>query len=123
MSDFKYSFDMDENLVTQIDSFIPTPSANDYARGYIRRYVVQHAGNNSIYEVSVDTYSSIPNRGYNKATINWYISGPKNNVIISNIIETYGVSELNTFELKKASNTIIDINRFFQNVLQFWKTN
>ena len=58
----------------------PFPTLKDYEKGYINRYFVQKINDLIITEVNKNKYNEISSTVYNKLSIRWIISGPKNNV-------------------------------------------
>jgi hypothetical protein len=101
-SDFEYP---------DIKTHIPTPTDVDYERGYIVRYFIRKANDNSsyIYEVNSDTYSNmIQNPFFTTVSLRWRISGEINEV-----------RESNKKSVKLTSLKMKNIPLYLPNLLQF----
>jgi len=109
----------------KIKSSLPTPTDIDYSRGYIIRYFVRKANDNSspIYEISSNTYGFISNNSFYVGTkLKWRISGPiKPTYDKTGGIVDKGVLESNRISIKLASNSIKNLKLYLPNLLQFYK--
>mgnify|MGYP003353142457 CR=1 FL=1 len=73
----------------------PQPTNANYINGYFVRYFVKKTNDSAIYEVLPDRYNNISNKFYQKISINWIISGKKDDEY-SGKIQTYvGVKSAN----------------------------
>lgn len=78
-------------VLTQLNSYFPVPIASDYARGYFTRYFAKNVtGPQYIIEISQMDYSQIQNGnvspnvlGYETTTLLWQLTGPLNDMRIS----------------------------------------
>ncbi len=86
--------------------FKPFPKTKDYSLGYINRYFVQKINDLTITEVDKNKYNEISSALYNKLSIRWIISGPKDNIYKNKILERVGVREQN---IKILFNDYLDI--------------
>ena len=57
---------------------------------------------------------------YNKLSIRWIISGPKNNVYKNKILNRIGVTEQNVKILNVSENKMMGIKNYLNNPLEFW---
>ena len=95
----------------KITAFIPSPTNDDYKRGYITRYFLQKTNdkNGLIYEVrknSISKFSSNP--FYLVSSLDWRIKG-----------EPTEVKKSNSESIRIASQTIPKIQLYLPNLLQF----
>lgn len=100
-------------------SFRPIPNADDYARGYIKRYFTKLRTNNFIIEISSQEFIEFKNQEiYSNAdsflfvliSLKWRIIGNRQEVELSNT---------NILKLKEQSLKKISIK--LGNRLEFWK--
>jgi hypothetical protein len=101
---------------------IPSPTDDDYSKGFIYRYFLQKANdeNSFIFEVSENDYISYKNNPFWKnAEIKWRISGPIESVNISITINDKGVIGSNKAAVSLASSVIKNISLYLPNLLQF----
>jgi len=106
-------------------TLVPSPSENDYTRGFIQRFFIQKANdaNGFIYEVNLETYDEIKdNPFWLKATIRWRISGPLDIVYDANgLIIDKGVSNSNKASISIGAEIIKNLGLYLPNILQFYK--
>jgi hypothetical protein len=100
--------------------FKPFPKTKDYSLGYINRYFVQKTNDLIITEVNKNKYNEISSTVYNKLSIRWIISGPKNNVYKNKILNRIGVTEQNVKILNVSENKMMGIKNYLNNPLEFW---
>jgi hypothetical protein len=100
--------------------FKPFPKTKDYSLGYINRYFVQKINDLIITEVNKNKYNQISSTVYNKLSIRWIISGPKNNVYKNKILNRIGVTEQNVKILNVSENKMMGIKNYLNNPLEFW---
>lgn len=101
--------------------FIPTPSSDNYTSMQITRYFAQKINTGEIFEIPSDNYREISTFLYNKVSLIWYISGPRNNVKQGNVIIQKGVVEQNQESLKIAEKTMCGIKDYLNDLTQFYK--
>lgn len=97
----------------RIQTFVPTPTDDDYKRGYITRFFVQRTNDidSFIFEISKDSISSLKeNKLFNVVNLDWRISG-----------ETSEIKKSNSASLRFASKTLPNIKLYLPNLLQFSK--
>ena len=98
---------------TTIKSYIPTPSDNDYRRGYIYRYFIRSSNDTQspIFEVSSKQYTKyISDPFYTTTKVRWRILGDSTEVKISNLSA-----------VKLSSEKIKNLKLYLPNLLQFHK--
>ena len=100
--------------------FKPFPKNKDYSSGYINRYFVQKINDLTITEVDKNNYNEISSSVYNKLSIRWIISGPKNNVYKKKILERIGVTEQNNKTLSVNEKKMKGLKVYLNNPLEFW---
>jgi hypothetical protein len=117
VSTVRYNKINNQNLVkfkiAPIQSFLPTPSENDYSKGYIVRYFSQKVNdkNAPIIEISSDTYSNLFDNSFIVVTnLDWKISGTHEDI-----------KEANLKSIKRASKDIPSIHMYLPYLLQFSK--
>jgi hypothetical protein len=96
-----------------IVSFIPTPTDEDYRRGYITRYFVQKSNDKSsiITEIRKKSISKfVSNSFYTTISLDWKIKG-----------EPIDVKKSNSESIRIASESIPKIQLYLPNLLQFHK--
>lgn len=97
----------------KIKTFSPEPDDSDYGRGYITRYFIQSVNDvhSPVYEVSQFTYNRInDNPFYITQTLNWRITGTKEDI-----------KKSNSTSVKLASVNIPNLKLYLLNYLQFSK--
>ena len=97
------------------------PTADDYSRGYINRYFVKKINDNTIYEVSGDSFNTIITGLYSKINIIWRIPGTKNDVYQNKIKIHSGVIEDNQSTIKNAEKSMSGLSGVLTNPLEFYK--
>jgi hypothetical protein len=100
--------------------FKPFPKTKDYSLGYINRYFVQKINDLTITEVDKNKYNEISSALYNKLSIRWIISGPKDNIYKNKILERVGVREQNIKILNTNEKKMTGIKNYLNNPLEFW---
>lgn len=98
---------------TNIKTHVPSPTENDYKKGYITRYFSQKANDSSsyVFEIDKDEYSNlITNPFYVSVKLNWRIVGTVEQV-----------RESNSKSVLLASKTIKSITLYLPNTFQFYK--
>lgn len=114
-----------ELLVSNIKTFIPNPTDNDYKRGWVTRYFVQRTNDkgSNIYEVNSTEYLRLNNKSVmTLASIRWRISGPISTQYDSNgNIVDKGVRESNRISISLVADKIPNLKFYLPNLLQFHK--
>jgi len=101
-----------------------TPSAADYARGYVIRTFVKKINESVIYEIAYVDKSTINANLYKTVQVNWKITGPKNNIHKGNILDKAGVIDQNTFEIDRIKKEEgVDLSSVLANKLEYWRGN
>jgi len=108
------------------ETFVPEPIESDYENGFIERYFIQKANDNSsfVFEINDIIANKIFSNPYWKQiVVIWRISGPidvikneKTGIIIDN-----GVYNDNIKEIAKAKKQIPNIGSYLINPMQFYK--
>lgn len=98
---------------TKVVAHIPTPTENEYIRGYLIRYFIQKLNDTTspIYEVktqSVNKFSANP--FYVTVSLDWRLTGTREEIKLSN-------SE----SVRIASEIIPKLKLYLPNLLQFYK--
>ena len=88
--------------------------------GYINRYFVQKINDLTITEVDKNKYNEISSALYNKLSIRWIISGPKDNIYKNKILERVGVREQNIKILNINEKKMTGIKNYLNDPLEFW---
>lgn len=118
------SINITANRSRQYDFHYPIPSDEDYARGFIVRFVIKrvNSGIDTITEVDqkeFDRASKDPL--YVTASFSWKISGPLLDDLSNPQIPVYGVIDTNRRTLDKVEKTIQGIKIYFKNLAQYAK--
>lgn len=101
--------------------YTPLVSTNDYGAGFFKRTFAKKINENKIVEIKYSDASSINSSLYKVVTINWKVSGPKNNIVKNGTLDKAGVTEQNRIEIER-SNTEegVDLSATLPNLLEFW---
>jgi hypothetical protein len=116
ISAFKYNklkIDVLEYKLPDIITNVPNPTEDDYKIGYIQRYFIQKANDNTayIYEVDSSNFLDFQLSPYFKtSTIRWRISG-----------STDEIRESNSKSIKIGMKEISSLHLYLPNTLQFSK--
>jgi len=97
----------------KISTFIPEPTDKDYRNGYVKRYFIQKANDNSspIYEIKRTSFSSFDNNSFYVAvSLLWRIRGDREEV-----------KKSNQASVKIAGEVIPKLYLYLPNLLQFHK--
>lgn len=123
--------DTDEKLLNQLglgqfnlnlpSTHFPTPDQKDYDSGFVTRYFVGKRNEFKITETSARDFGKINDNFFLKTTIEWRISGDRNNTYNGKMLITPGVEEYNKKEISKANKILPGINKILTNYLQFWR--
>lgn len=99
----------------KIKAYIPTPSDNDYKKGYITRFFCQKANDleSPIMEIDDKSYNDLVNNPfYSVVEMDWKIFGDKADV-----------RSCNDKSVLLASKTLASVYLYLPNRLQFYKNN
>jgi hypothetical protein len=102
------------------NSFYPTPTEEDYKRGYLIRYFTKKENEQGfVIEISRDEYNSIINGTadynisiYQTVQILWKITGPLKNKRTSQYNTTAGIIDTNERLVESANKTFLGIKDF-----------
>jgi hypothetical protein len=112
-------------LRTNIETHIPTPTEEEYKRGWITRYFIQRTNDKTspIFEVNSNQFSkSISNDLYTAVSIRWRLTGPKETIYDSNgNLKEKSVSESNRIAIQLVYDRIPNLKLYLPNLLQFYK--
>jgi hypothetical protein len=98
---------------SDIKPSVAIPTKNDYALGYIVRYFTQKVNDKGAPVIEIDrrTFASlIDNTFYTSVDLDWAISGDENKV-----------KEMNFNSVKYAAETLLAVQLYLPNFLQFYK--
>ena len=96
-----------------VESYVPTPTDDDYTIGYINRSFIQKTNdiNSHIQEINTDnTIEVTDNFYYTYVTLKWRLTGTPQDIMDSN-----------SKTIQYASTTIPNIAYYLSNTLQFAK--
>jgi hypothetical protein len=108
-----------------LNEFFPSPSDENYRKGYITRFFAQRANdkNSPVFEIDTKTFTRISQQpDYTTVVIRWRISGSLEKEFDNdnNIID-FGVRESNKRALKLNFNVMPALKYRIVNYLQFYK--
>jgi hypothetical protein len=108
-----------------LKEIFPSPSEEDYRKGYITRFFAQLANdkNSPVYEINANTFTRISQQpDYTTVSIRWRITGSLEKEFDNdnNIID-FGVRESNKRALKLNFNVMPALKYRIVNYLQFYK--
>lgn len=100
----------------------PTPTDADYKTGFINRYFAKKVNENKIIEVKSDAYTAAKNPLYKVVQLSWKISGPKDDIYVSGILNRAGVVPQNKFEIDRVlKEDGVDLSHVLRNHTEYWK--
>lgn len=105
-------------------TIVPTPNAQDYEAGFIYRYFIQKANDESafIFEVNQSEYENYEFKPFwKRVRIKWRITGPKTPVYENGEMKDRGVIQSNKSSVNLASSQFKNISLYLPNLLQFYK--
>jgi hypothetical protein len=105
--------DTDDFNIGRIKTFVPSPTDDEYKKGYIERYFIQKSNDitSYIYEVERKFFSQISNNPFIRGVVvKWKISGDREEV-----------REMNRKSIRFASKDMKSIGLYLPNHLQFHK--
>ena len=104
-----------------VSEFLPNPTEQDYINKSFVRYFLKHVTKQNIIEVTKENYENSDVVFYEKHSLEWYISGPKNNIVKNNVIQNNGVYEKNKKTIIESEKVFSGISKKINNYLQFYK--
>lgn len=102
--------------------YVPLVSTNDYNAGFFKRTFAKKINEYKTVEIKYSDSTSINSSLYKLVTINWKVSGPKNNVMKNGVLDKSGVTEQNRYEIERANTEDgVDLSATLPNLLEFWR--
>ena len=109
--------------------FTPEPTDRDYEKGYITRYFAQKkSGPKKITEISESqfethklSYRGLNNKLYEVFSIEWEITGPKNDIYKGKVPVSTGVESTNINLLELEEEDHPGIMKYLNDPLEFWE--
>ena len=109
----KIQTNLSEYKLPEIITHIPSPTENDYKRGYIKRYFIQKSNDGAGYIYEIDSFGLLNFKispYFNTIVIPWRISGTKDEI-----------SQSNSKSIRIGMKTIPSLHLYLPNTLQFSK--
>lgn len=107
------------------ETFLPSPSEQNYSDGKINRYFIQKSNDkiSPVFEISNDTYKALFANGYwSKVELEWKIRGELEPVFNEKgVLIDMGVRNFNLNQIAKFQKIIPPLNRYLINPIQFYK--
>lgn len=97
------------------------PSQNDYDAGLYSRFFVKKINDKIIYEISKDDYEEISENLYIKISVDWRVSGKRNDVFKDKVKIYEGVYEYNKSQIDFFKKTMIGLENVLRDPLEFWR--
>ena len=99
----------------------PLPTKEDYFKGSFTRVFAKKINDDVLVEINPDQPRNINRDLYKIVSINWAISGVRENSNSKGVI-TPGVSDLNIFEINRAlKEDEVDLRKVLPNPLEYWQ--
>ena len=115
-------FNIQVQNLTPPPIFKPVPLSAYYTRGIISRTFILKLNGNSGQEIDPKLISQVNLNLYKPYTFNWRIAGSRYLSKTGNIINDYGVEAQNKQELQRVGSPDgVDLTKFFQNFLEYWR--
>lgn len=99
----------------------PSPTNDDYSRGYIIRYFAKKVNDGTIYEVAGDSYNTIINGLYFKINLKWRITGTKTDIYQNKVKIYSGVKEDNLSTIRTTEKSMSGLSGVLKDPLEFYK--
>ena len=109
----KINNNISEYELPEIITHVPSPTNNDYKRGFIKRYFIQKANDATGYIYEIDSLSFLNFKispFFNVVIIRWRISGSEDEI-----------KESNFSSIRIGMKTISSLHLYLPNTLQFSK--
>lgn len=103
-------------------TFFPQPTDQDYAIGVIVRYFMKRTGGSvkNIKEISKDGFTDLStNNLYTITSLQWKITGPLHDQVISQAYTVYGVFDTNSRTLSSKELGFPGISQYLADLVQF----
>jgi hypothetical protein len=99
----------------------PLPTNQDYANGSFNRVFAKKINDDILVEIKLEQSGNINRDLYKVISINWVISGPRENSYSKEVI-TPGVSDSNMFEINRVLKEYgVDLRKVLPNPLEYWQ--
>ena len=99
----------------------PLPTKQDYFNGSFARVFAKKINDDVLIEINPDQSRNINQDLYKIVSINWTISGVRENSYSKGVI-TPGVSDSNNFEIDRAlKEDGVDLRKVLPNPLEYWQ--
>jgi hypothetical protein len=99
----------------------PLPTKQDYFKGNFTRVFAKKINDDILVEINSEQYRNINQDLYKIVSINWTISGVRENSYSKGVITT-GVSDSNKFEINRAlKEDGVDLRKVLPNPLEYWQ--
>jgi hypothetical protein len=99
----------------------PFPTKEDYFKGSFTRVFAKKINDDILVEINPDQSRNINQDLYKIVSINWTISGVRENSYSKGVITT-GVSDSNNFEINRAlKEDEVDLRKVLPNPLEYWQ--
>lgn len=105
--------DNTEFIIPRVQTLVPSPTSDDYKKGYLQRYFIQKTNDESgyIYEVENYYYTEVlSNPFFRGVVLKWKISGNREEV-----------KEMNRKSVNYVSKDMKNLSLYLPNYLQFHK--
>lgn len=122
----KYDKMKSTSLPDAVTAYTPTPTGEDYKRGWFFRYFARQTNDISSKYIEIDktTYTSISNGEnpfYTTVSLRWKISGPEIDVMDGSRVVEAGVANTNSRTLNQLSQKHPYLSHRLQNLREYWK--
>jgi hypothetical protein len=99
----------------------PLPAKEDYFKGSVTRVFVKKINDDILVEINPYQSRNINQDLYKIVSINWTISGVKENSYSKGVITT-GVSDSNNFEINRVLKEYgVDLRKVLPNPIEYWQ--
>jgi hypothetical protein len=117
----QYGDNMDVRTSAPI-STKPLPTKYDYTVGIFYRYFAKKINENVLVEIKSEDIQKINASLYTIATVNWKITGPRENKYTNNFIDGTGVIQQNLHEIERVYKEYgVDLKNVLPNPLEYWR--
>ena len=100
----------------------PLPTKYDYTVGIFYRYFAKKINENVLVEIKSEDIQKINASLYTIATVNWKITGPRENKYTNNFIDGTGVIQQNLHEIERVYKEYgVDLKNVLPNPLEYWR--
>jgi hypothetical protein len=106
-------------------TIVPSPTENDYAKGFVERFFTQKVNdtNGFVYEIDQKTYIQLLKNPYwISESIYWRITGPLDMIYNDNgMVIDKGIFNANRASIQLGTEKIKNLGLYLPNILQFYK--